>query len=126
DDRAESRRQVVLVAIRLATDDFDNAAVFGALQLDHTIELGQDRLALRHPSFEQLRDARQTRGDVDTCDTARVECAHRELRARLTDRLGGNDTDRVADADQAARAHMPAVAVLTDAVACLTRERRAQ
>ena len=49
--------------------------------------------------LEELLDARQTLGDIITCDTARVERTHRELCARLADRLRGNDADRLADLD---------------------------
>ena len=88
--------QVVLVTIRLARDDLDDAAVFGALQLDDAVELGQDGLALGHACLEQLFDARQARGDVDTRDAARVERTHGQLRAWLADRLRRHDADRVA------------------------------
>ena len=95
--------QVVLVAVRLARDDLDDARVFGALQLDDAVDLGEDRLALRHAGLEQLLDARQTGRDVDTRDTAGVERTHRELRARLADRLRGDDADGVADLRPARR-----------------------
>src|SRR5919202_5511572 len=126
DHRSIPGRQVVLVAVGLPRDDLDEAAVFGALQLDHAVELGQDGLALRYPCFEQLLDPRQTRSDVDTSNTTRVERPHCELRTWLTDRLGRHDTHRVADLDHASRAHVPAVTVLADAVARLAGQRRAQ
>ena len=97
DDRPVAHRQVVLVAIGLPRDDLDDAAVFGALQLDHAVQLGQDGLAFRHTGLEQLLDARQTRGDVDTSDTTRVERPHGQLGARLANGLGCHDTDGVAN-----------------------------
>jgi hypothetical protein len=42
--------------------------------------------------------------------TTDVEGAHRELRARLADRLRGDDADRFADVDQAAAGQVAAVA----------------
>ena len=48
--------------------------------------------------------------DVGAGDAARVERPHRELRARLADRLGGDDPDRVADLRQLARREERAVA----------------
>ena len=95
------------------------------LDLDDAVDLAEDRLALRHARLEQLLDARQTAGDVDTRDTARVEGTHRELRARLADRLRRDDADRIADLHQRARAQVPAVALLADAVARLAGQRRA-
>ena len=116
DHRTVTGLQVVLVAIGLPRDDFDEALVLGALQLDHAVQLSQDGLALRHACLEHLLHARQTRGDVDTSHTTRVERAHGQLRAWLADRLGGHDTYRVADLSQTPRTHVPAVAVLADAV----------
>ena len=43
-------------------------------------------------------------------DTAGVERPHRQLRAGLADRLGGDDADRLADADQLAGRQVAAVA----------------
>src|SRR5207244_1364381 len=83
-------------------------------------------LALGHARLEQLFDARQARGDIDAGDATRVERTHGELRAWFTDRLRGHDANRVADGDQSARAHMPAVAVLADAMARLAGQRGAQ
>ena len=59
--------------------------------------LGDLRQALRLARLEQLDDARQTVRDVRAGDAAGVERAHRQLRAGLADRLGGDDADRVAD-----------------------------
>ena len=126
DDRPVLGRELMFVAVRLARDDFDDAAVLGALQLDDAVELGQNGLALWHTSLEQLLDARQARRDVDTRDATSVEGTHGQLRARLTNGLRGDDTDRVADRYEPTRAHVPAVAVLANAMARLASERRAQ
>ena len=73
--------------------------------VDHAVDLGDLRLALRHARLEQLLDAGKTAGDVETTgDAAEVEGAHRQLRARLADRLRGDDADRLAHLDELRRA----------------------
>ena len=57
-------------------------------------------LALGDPGLEQLLDARQARGDVESGDAAGVERPHRELGARLADRLGRDDADRLTGTDE--------------------------
>ena len=46
---------------------------------------------------------------------ADVERTHRQLRARLTDRLGGDDADRLADVDRRAARKIAPVALGADA-----------
>src|ERR1051326_2742079 len=58
------------------------------------------------------------------CGTADVEGAHRELRARLADRLGGDDADRLADLDELAAREVASVAAAADAAPGLAREHR--
>ena len=82
-------------------------------------------LALRHARLEELFDARQAGGDVEAGDAAGVERPHGQLRARLADRLGGDDADRFTDADQVAGREVAAVARTADAVARLAGQRRA-
>src|SRR5690242_5076520 len=60
--------------------------------------------------LEQLHDAGQAVGDVLTRDTTGVEGAHRQLRARLADGLGGDDADRLTDVDGLAGGQRAAVA----------------
>ena len=72
--------------------------------------LGHDRRALGRAGLEQLDDARQTVGDVLTRDAAGVERPHGELRAGLTDRLGGDDADGLALVDELAGGEHRAVA----------------
>ena len=76
-----------------------------------------DRLALGDARLEQLLDARQTLGDVLAGDAAGVERPHRELRARLADRLGGDDAHRLAEVDEVAGGQVAAVAHAAHAVA---------
>src|SRR5262249_29185700 len=73
--------------------------------------LGERGGALRVARLEDLDDAREAVRDVRTGDTARVERPHRELRARLADRLGRDDPDRVADLRQFAGGEERAVAL---------------
>ena len=70
----------------------------------------QLRRALRVAGLEDLDDARETVRDVRAGHAARVERPHRQLRARLADRLGGDDADRVADLEQVAGRQEDAVA----------------
>src|SRR5262249_36336543 len=51
-----------------------------------------------------------------------VERAHRELRARLADRLAGDDSDRLTDVDLVAAREIASVALRADAATGLTRE----
>ena len=59
------------------------------------------------------------------CRAADVEGAHRELRARLADRLRGDHADRLADVDQRAAAEVAAVALGAHALARVAGQRRA-
>src|SRR5262249_25243815 len=49
------------------------------------------------------------------CRAADVESAHGELGARLADRLGGDDADRLADIDRGAARQVAAIALAADA-----------
>ena len=86
----------VEVIARLATG-------VGVLNRDDAFAIRQYGRALRRARFEQLLDARQTGRDVGPRHTAGVERAHRQLRARLADRLRGDDADSLALLDQACR-----------------------
>ena len=72
--------------------------------------VGQQRRALGLARLEELLDARQTGGDVGAVDAAGVEGPHRQLGARLADRLGGDDADRLAVLDQPAGRQVAPVA----------------
>src|SRR5208283_5756401 len=56
---------------------------------------------------------------------ADMEGTHRELRARLADRLRGNDSDRLAKVDAVAAAEIASVAFHADALARLAGKHRA-
>ena len=74
--------------------------------------LGEERGALGRAGLEELDNTREAVGDVLTRDTTGVEGTHRELRAGLTDRLGGDDADRLAEVDELAGREHRAVAEL--------------
>ena len=119
--RRELERGVVGLAVRDAHQDLLVAG--GRRHLDGAVDLGHDRLALRDARLEQLLDARQALGDVLAGDAAGVEGPHRQLRARLADRLRRDDADRLADLDQVAGGQVAAVAHAAHAVACGAGER---
>ena len=93
--------------------------------LDDAVDVADLGLALGDAGLEELLDARQARRDVQAGDAAGVERPHGQLRAGLADGLGGDDADRLADADHPAGGEVAAVAVPADAVAGLAGERRA-
>ena len=109
--------------VLLAARDLDARAGVAADDLDDAVDVADLGLALGDAAFEELLDSRQAGGDVQAGDAAGVERSHRQLRARLADGLGGDDADRLADADQRARGQVAAVAQPADAVARLARER---
>src|SRR4029077_8797857 len=71
--------------------------------------------ALRVARLEDLDHARQAVRDVRAGDAAGVERPHRQLRARLADRLRGDDPHRVADLAHLAGRREDAVASLANA-----------
>ena len=97
----------------------------GLLDGDDAVLLGDLREALGLARLEQLHDARQAVRDVRAGDAAGVERPHGQLRARLADRLRGDDADRVADLGGLAGGHRAAVAGLAHAGDGLALEHRA-
>src|SRR5438093_3115071 len=95
--------------------------------LRDAIDLADDRHALGHARFEELLDAREAHRDVlaHGRDATGVERAHRELRARLADGLGGDDADRFAGVHELAAREVASVAGAADAVLRVAAERRA-
>ena len=113
--RGELEGRVVGLAMRDAHRD--RLVAGGRRHLDGAVDLGHDRLALGDARLEELLDARQALGDVLAGDAAGVERPHRQLRARLADRLGRDDADRLADVDEVAGGQVAAVAHPAHAVA---------
>ena len=126
DDRAGTEREHHLVLFALVVDDGDRDAL--ALVLAEAKHAGRPREAgdtLGSAGLEQLDDARQTAGDVLAGHTTGVEGPHRQLGAGLTDRLGGDDADGLAELDRLAGRERTAVAHRTDAELGVAREHRA-
>src|SRR5947209_4952958 len=95
------------------------------LDRERAVDLRELRGALRVPRFEDLDDAREAVRDVRAGDTAGVERPHRQLRARLADRLRGDDADRVADLRHLPGREERAVARLAHTRLSLALEHRA-
>ena len=108
--RPERDRVLHLVAVVVGDADPADVLLVVVLDRDRAGELGDLRLALGLAGLEQLDDTRQTVRDVLAGDAAGVERPHRELRAGLADRLGGDDADRLADVDHPAARERPPVA----------------
>src|SRR5215217_6851199 len=89
------------------------------LEGDDTVDLGQGRLGLGMAGLEELDDPGETCRDVLAGDTAGVKGAHRELGARLPDRLGRDDADGLTDVDWPIGGERPAVTGLAYAVRAL-------
>src|SRR3954451_7052918 len=100
-------------------------ATLRVLDLDLAADLRERGGTLRVARLEDLDDTRQTVRDVRAGDTAGVERAHRQLRARLADRLRGDDADRVADLGDLARGEERSVARAAHAELAAALEHRA-
>ena len=90
-----------------------------ALGVGHVAHQRREADGARGLALELRRRGGPRRGAAD------VERPHRELRARLADRLRGDDADRFADVDEVAAAEVAAVALGAQAVARVAGERRA-
>ena len=95
--------------------DRDRVAALALVDGHPPGELRQRGRRLRLAGLEQLHHPRQAVGDVEAGDAAGVERAHRELGARLADRLRRDRADGVADLAHLAGRHRPAVAGPADA-----------
>jgi hypothetical protein len=125
DEHARAARERVAMLFAGSVGDHHGQRLVGLLDRDHPVLLGDLRQALRLARLEQLDDTRQAVRDVRAGDTAGVEGPHRQLRARLADRLRRDDSDRVADLGDLAGRHRPPVTGLADAGDGLALEHRA-
>src|SRR5207237_6423509 len=119
------RLQRLAVLVHAVGHDRDAGPAVGLLDPHGAADRRELRGALRVPRLEDLDDARQAVRDVRARDSAGVEGAHGELRARLADRLRGDDADRVADLAHLAGGEERAVAGLAYADLRLALEHRA-
>src|SRR5690606_16718289 len=127
DDQAHGAVDLVgLDELAVVGGDGDADAVVLLLQRDDAVYLRDHGADLRLARFDQLDHAREALRDVGAGrDAARVERAHRELRARLADRLGGDGADGLAEADVAHERHVQPVARDAHAGARLAGDRAA-
>src|SRR5262245_10618010 len=102
--------RVRLLLGAVVRNHYDLAGLLGVLDPNPALDLGDRRDALGLTGLEQLHHTRQAVGDVLTRDPTGVEGPHGQLGAGLTDRLGGDDADRLADVDQLAGGQRPAIA----------------
>ena len=100
----------------LAVAVHDDLAAVAALRENRVAQANE---ALGARLERALLDLAARRGATD------VERAHRELRARLANRLGGDDADRLADVDPVAASEVAAVAARAHAALGLAGEHRA-
>ncbi len=120
----KNRVHVRLVTVVGRQDDATTAV--GVFDRDAAGGLGDRGRALGGAGLEQLGDTRQTLGDVVSgCDTTGVEGTHRQLGSGLTDRLGRDDSDGLADVDEQAGRERTAVADRAHTDGGLAREHRA-
>src|SRR5690606_36740387 len=119
---------VVVLVEYVGVRHADVADSVALVQVDHPVDIRDDGFTTRLlPRLEDLLDAGQACRDVAALfsRTTRMEGPQRELRARLANRLCGNDTDRRPDVDQIAPAKVAAIAELAQAEGQLARHWRA-
>ncbi len=92
--------------------------------MEHAVQCRDHGLSLWRTSFKDLLDTRQTCRDIDDRDASCVERAKSKLRTGLTDGLGRDDTDRLANLDIIAGGQVTAIAHGADTVFALARDRR--
>ena len=113
-DTGSVRNRIVLGFTGLIIGDNDFTALLVILDADLTAELGDDGKSLGLSGLEQLLDTGKTLCDIAAGDTAGMEGTHGQLGTGLTDRLGGNDADRLTDLDHFTGRHVGAVALGAD------------
>ncbi len=120
---AQNRTIGNLVALALSSELVDDGELAGTRRDDevllllmlHGLHVVHSQCASAF-DFDAV-DRRRTR-----CGTTDVERAHRELRARLTDRLRGDDAHGLALVDAMATAEITTVTLGTHAVTCFARD----
>ena len=115
---------LALKPLSIVRSDHHKVPAFGVLfKGDHAVQMGDDGAVLGFAGLEQLFHAGKALGDIRRRgDAAGVEGSHRQLGARLTDRLGGDDPHRLAHAHRLAVGQVGAIAFGADADLALTVE----
>src|SRR5690606_25531537 len=113
-----------LVALPLTAELVDDAELAGTRHRDPVTLLMVHGLQIVQTRRTFALDLHGIGGRRPRGRAADVEGAHRELRARLADRLRGDDADRLAEIDAMTARQIAPVALSTDAIARLTGDRR--
>ena len=119
-EHLSTSRNGVLADVTFLVMDGQGLAVLVTNNLQRTSNFSQHSLALRLTSFKKLGNTRQTVSNVFTCNTARVERTHRQLRTRLTNGLSSNNTSSSANVYRTRSCQVPTVALLANAVFSMT------
>src|ERR1700745_1530342 len=114
-----------LVALALAAEVIDHAELARARYCHQVPLLVLHRLHVMEADQSLVAHLAARGGRGPRCRTADVEGAHGELRARLADRLRGDDAYGLADRDRPAARQVTPVAARTDAVTGLAGDGRA-
>ena len=113
-----------LVALTLATEVVDDADFARTRYRDEVPLLVLHRLDVMEADEALVTDLDAAGSSGSRRGTTDVERTHRQLRARLTDRLRGDDADSLTDADRATACEVASVAARAHAVSRLARDRR--
>ena len=87
------RNQVRLCFPCLVINHINLTLLLRIFNMSHTCDFCDNRKSLGLTRLEKLLDTRKTLCDIAAGHTAGMECTHRKLRTRLSDRLCCNDTD---------------------------------
>src|SRR6202035_887750 len=122
--RSDHRTVRNLVTLTLAAKFIDHADLTGARHRHQVALLVLHRLDVMEPEHTLVTYLDAARSSGSGCRTTDVERTHRELCTRLTNRLSGDNTDRLTDADRATARKIASVARRTYAVPSLTGDGR--
>lgn len=91
---------------------------------DFTINMTDTSEIFWCSSFKEFFDTSQTSRDISSffCDSSCMECTHRQLSTRFTNRLRRYDTNWRSDFDKSISCQVHTVTLLADSFMCLTIE----
>ncbi len=119
-DAGTVRDQIRLLIDAIRNNDL--AFLLGILDRSCTAKLRDDRKSFRFSRLEKLLDTRKTLRDIIAGNASAVECSHRKLCTRLTDRLCRDDTDSLTDLNRFTGRHVGTITFCTDTNMRLTAE----